>query len=270
MKNKRIFLISLVLIFFSFNMISSDGCYLKGFVKDNSENTIENITVHLNVDNPQGSYETETFHRISPGYYNIGFTCLQGESAFEIISYNSTHYDERTITSKKKFVTFVNLTLDKTWPEDSLPPRYYNYRDNIKDKEKNENVVEGKDIQVSVLWRDSTYIGTVFVYSNSTGNMTLFSQCNVVNEKTAWCNRTIYTSEQGGKTICWKQSAKDVRGNLNDSMKDNKHCFYVEEKENSKEREDNGSEFNEWFYWIFGIIVVSLIVWFVYKKRRGF
>ena len=225
LKTSLVILMTLVL---SFTLVSADPCTLKGYTKDSSGTEIGNITVHINVENPDGSYETVSDDETFIGYYSKGFSCSQGSSIYNVIAYNSTHYGEATTTADSDEVTFLNVNLTSQWPEDSYPPKYYNDKDNSHEIDGIKRVVEGTKLKTSVLWIDnSSNLGRINVYSNKSGSMELFSFCDVTNTNVSWCNRSIYTSGKAGETICWKQEGKDIRDNLNNTMPE--HCFYVDE-----------------------------------------
>lgn len=103
---------------------------------------------------------------------------------------------------------------------DNVPPTYSSDNDDSKG-----SVTEGATVNVSVYWQDSTSnLGISNLYYVVSGSVNLISSCSFTS-KFGWCNNTIETVGQGGKTVCWDEYANDTFGNLNDSMSN--HCFNV-------------------------------------------
>ena len=103
--------------------------------------------------------------------------------------------------------------------EDEEPPKYL-YAEDDSNGLVNESVL----VNVSVLWKDNLNLSHAILMHNASGTFENVSSCSF-SSNLEWCNLTIDTSNQQGKTICWKQIANDTSNNWNTSMSLN--CFEV-------------------------------------------
>lgn len=104
---------------------------------------------------------------------------------------------------------------------DTTPPTYSNDQD-----DSSGSVVEGTIVNVSVYWQDNIELNTAIFRTNQSGSWQNVSIC-ALSGTSSWCNKSIDTTGDAGKTICWNQYANDTRGNLNNSMPETVHCFNV-------------------------------------------
>jgi hypothetical protein len=103
--------------------------------------------------------------------------------------------------------------------QDTEPPRYLYVKD-----DSNGLVNESSLVNVSVLWNDNLNLSHAILIHNASGTFENVSFCSF-SSSLEWCNLTIDTYNQQGKTICWKQIANDTSNNWNTSMPMN--CFEV-------------------------------------------
>jgi hypothetical protein len=102
---------------------------------------------------------------------------------------------------------------------DTTPPYYSNDQD-----DSSGTVFGGTIVNVTVYWVDNTVLDTAIFRTNETGTWVNVSTC-ALSGNTSWCNKTIDTTGDEGKTICWNQYANDTLGNINNTMPP--HCFDV-------------------------------------------
>ncbi len=104
---------------------------------------------------------------------------------------------------------------------DTQNPTYSNDQD-----DSSGSVVEGIIVNISVLWQDNVVLDTAIFRTNQTGSWINVSTCPLTGTS-QWCNKTIDTTGDAGKTICWNEYANDTADNLNTSMSQTTHCFNV-------------------------------------------
>jgi PGF-pre-PGF domain-containing protein len=120
---------------------------------------------------------------------------------------------------------------------DTTPPTYSNDADNSSG-----SVVEGTIVNVSTLWQDNNALDTAIFRTNETGAWTNVSTCTL-SGISSWCNKTIDTTGDAGKKICWNQWANDTAGNWNSSMPETTHCFNVTAADNPPTWSNNQTSF---------------------------
>jgi len=230
---KEVLLLTLItgLLILGGGLVSADSCTVKGYVKNETGAGLGGVDVQISVDDPSGNYNTNTDNETFIGLYQKSLTCYQGHSNFEVIAYNSTHYGEASVTAADQETTFLNdIIMNETFSTENNPPKYYNDKDNTKLTGGIRTIAAGENVETSVLWKDENNLGEISLYSNITGDPDeLYAVCNIGTKNVSWCNRSIDTSGQTGKIICWKEHGEDMTGNLNDSMSNTEHCFRVVE-----------------------------------------
>lgn len=228
-KKAGMFLFLITLVILSSGLMSAGDCTIKGYTIDDSGDGIGGATVHINTENPGGSYETTSDTETFLGYYLKGFTCEPGSTTYNIVAYNDSHYGEKSGTVSEE-TEYTDVVINQTFPEDTNPPKYFNVQDNVDVLGDSGRVVEGTDVETSVLWKDNvSNLGRISLYSNITGDPDyLYAVCDITDKNVSWCNRSIDVSGKAGETICWKQYGEDMRENKNETMVIEDNCFYVD------------------------------------------
>ncbi|MEM4153137.1 MAG: NosD domain-containing protein [Candidatus Pacearchaeota archaeon] len=104
---------------------------------------------------------------------------------------------------------------------DDEAPRYSQDNDNSTG-----SVVQGKTVKVYVYWQDNVGLSHAIFRTNESGTWQNVSICSFSGAN-GWCNATIDTTGDAGKTICWNQYANDTSNNWNTTMSETLHCFRV-------------------------------------------
>ncbi|MEM4215191.1 MAG: right-handed parallel beta-helix repeat-containing protein [Candidatus Pacearchaeota archaeon] len=104
---------------------------------------------------------------------------------------------------------------------DDEAPRYSQDNDNSTG-----SVVQGKTVKVYVYWQDNVGLSYAIFRTNESGTWQNVSICSFSGAN-GWCNATIDTTGDAGKTICWNQYANDTSNNWNTTMSETLHCFRV-------------------------------------------
>ncbi|MFC1742153.1 DNRLRE domain-containing protein, partial [Nanoarchaeota archaeon] len=116
-----------------------------------------------------------------------------------------------------------NTSSTRNFTVDATPPQYSSDQD-----DSGGTVIEGTAVNISVYWQDAGEgLDIALFRSNESGSWTEASSCTFSGAGTGWCNKTIDTTSDAGKYICWNQYANDTLGNLNDTMPEVTHCFTV-------------------------------------------
>ena len=103
--------------------------------------------------------------------------------------------------------------------KDTTPPTYSNDQD-----DSGGMTVENMTVNVSVYWQDNKKLNTAIFRTNQSGSWQNVSYC-LIQQQGGWCNKTINTTGEAGKMICWNEWANDTAGNWNSTMP--MHCFKV-------------------------------------------
>lgn len=109
--------------------------------------------------------------------------------------------------------------------EDGTTPYYSNQADDA-----GTGVESGAIVNVSTYWADAVDLDIIRFRTNSSGVWSDNATCALSGETNeTWCNKTINTTNLGGKTVCWVQVANDTAGNTNETMGENDECFGVKQ-----------------------------------------
>ncbi|MCD6477797.1 MAG: DUF2341 domain-containing protein, partial [Candidatus Aenigmarchaeota archaeon] len=151
-----------------------------------------------------------SFDWVSPTYVDIYNYDFNGGMQLRIDYWfikKYTYPEPTTIIGSEQFQSLNN------------PPTYSQDSD-----DSGGSVSEGTTVNIQTYWEDNEGLNTAIFRTNESGTWQNVSSCSLSGTG-MWCNKTIDTSGDGGKTICWNEWANDTTGNWNINM--GEHCFYV-------------------------------------------
>ena len=189
----------------------SSGNYSQNYIESNisvSETNFQNVSHYLYYTNNGSLKESVTYTALNETYSIYNFTFLDDGN----YTLNHSVYDK---------AGNLNSTTSRTYNLDTTAPTYTNDSD-----DSDGSVAEGAIITVSVYWQDAVRLDTGIFRNNKSGSWENVSTCSL-SGASDWCNKTINTTNDAGKTICWNQYANDSLGHLNNSMSETIHCFSV-------------------------------------------